>query len=176
MSGNGIRLLLARPSRALVAAGVACVAAGVFCLSEAVQAARIDPLPKALPQRTTAAASRAVAPATTHDGALTQVVERNVFRPDRRRGTVRFQLPRQILAAPPMMPAPPGMGMVRLVGIASTGANRGIAAVSVLGRAPQLLRVGESLEGWRLTHVRSGSISLSGRDTVMTLQMPPRSP
>ena len=175
MTGNGIRLLLTRPSRALIVASVTCVAAGVLCLSEAVQAARIDPLPKALLQGP-ATDARAVAPATTRDGALTQIVERNVFRPDRRPGTSRFQLPRQILAAPTMMPAPPGMGMVRLVGIASTGADRGIAAVSVLGRAPQLLRVGETLEGWRLTHVRSGSIRLSGRDTVMTLQMPHRSP
>lgn len=176
MSGHGVRLLFARTSRALIVAGVACVAAAVLCLSEAVQAVRIDPLPGALPHRPAAGAARAVAPATIQEGTVTQVVERNVFRPDRKSGTVRFQLPRQILAAPTITPAPPGMGMVRLVGIASTGANRGIAAVSVLGRAPQLLRVGESLEGWRLTHVRSGSISLAGRDTVMTLQMPQRSP
>lgn len=176
MITDSLALWLGRFPRPLVAATAGCIAAAGLFMTETVHAIRLDTLPRALAPRPSPALTSPPVGVTISPKDLSAALERNPFRADRRRAAVRYQLPGQVLTAAPPSAVLPSMPMVRLAGIAATGSTRGIAALSILGRPPQLLRVGESLEGWRLTHVRRESVVLTGRDTTLTLQMPQRNP
>ena len=176
MITDALSLWVGRFPRPIVVATAGCIAAAGLFVAETVRAIRLDPLPRPLAARPSPALAPPPVGAAISKEDLVAALERDPFRSDRRRAALRYQLPGRALPAAPPAALPPNMPMVRLAGIAATGSTRGIAALSILGRPPQLLRVGESLEGWRLTHVRRESVVLTGRDTTITLQMPQRNP
>ena len=176
MITDTLSLWLGRFPRPLVVATAGCFAAAGLFVAETVHAIRLDSLPRPLASRPSPALTPPPVGVTISRGDLIAALERDPFRSDRRRAVLRYQRPGQVLTAASPAVLPPSMPMVRLAGIAATGSTRGLAALSILGRPPQLLRVGESLEGWRLTHVRRESVVLTGRDTTLTLQMPQRNP
>ena len=176
MITDTLSLWFGRFPRPLVVTTAGCIVAAGLFVTETVQAIRLDTLPRPLAPRPSPALTAAPVGVAIARGDLVAALERDPFRSDRRRAALRYQLPGQVLTAAPSAAPQPSMPMVRLAGIAATGSMRGIAALSILGRPPQLLRVGESLEGWRLTHVRRESVVLTGRDTTITLQMSQRNP
>ena len=176
MITDSVSLWLGRFPRPLVVSAAACLAAAGLFVTETVRAIRLDPLPRPLAPRPSPALTSPPLGGAISRVDLGAALERDPFRSDRRRAARRYQPPGQVITAAPPAVVAPSMPMVRLAGIAATGSTRGIAALSILGRPPQLLRVGESLEGWRLTHVRRESVVLAGRDTTLTLQMPQRNP
>jgi hypothetical protein len=68
----------------------------------------------------------------------------------------------------PSSQLPPAMA---LQGIARLGNGNVLAVLSVRGGTAQLLRVGESLDGYRLMRADSSSVTLVGTDSTIILQL-----
>lgn len=101
-----------------------------------------------------------------------RALDRDPFHPERRRADQPYQLgPAPVAAvAAAFAPAAPRAPMVTLVGIAAYGNGKGMAALAVQGRPPQLVRVGGAFEGFRLTRVTPSEATLVSPDTTLVLR------
>lgn len=101
------------------------------------------------------------------------------FQPSRARPATRFHTRRsggeaaatdsaRTQSTPSATPAPTVMA---LQGIARLGNGSALAVLSVRGGTAQLLRVGQSLDDYRLTRVDSSSVTLVGTDSTIILHL-----
>jgi hypothetical protein len=70
-------------------------------------------------------------------------------------------------ATPPRVPVP----MLRLHGVV-TQPNGGLAAISANGRPAQVVRVGQTIEGLKLTRVQPSAATLTRPDTTLVVRLP----
>lgn len=148
-------------------------------LALGVAAAALGAAWRTAPLPTPAASSEPVRPASASAGALASsshpvdaTVAAAPFRPDRTRPPVRYRI---------VAPATPQSGVanairsfvppVRLQGVV-VHPRGGMAALSVHGRPPQLVRKGQMFEGLRLVRVQAHAATLVGPDTTLVLQLP----
>jgi hypothetical protein len=101
------------------------------------------------------------------------------FQPARSRPAVRFRARSSktdlMTADGAATPAAPSAGRpepaMALQGIAHLANGNALAVLSVRGGSAQLLRVGQSLDDYRLTRVDSSSVTLVGADSTIILHL-----
>lgn len=156
------------------AALAALAASALLCLVAAEGARRLDPPPAAgrgapLPELPEAAAERGAG----SDSLILAAVARDPFRADRRRPPGRYRMPGSapepapytFAYTPPAAPPP-----LALLGTVVLPDGRGLAAVGARGGESRVLRTGESLAGFRLVRVGSGTATLTDGDTTLMLK------
>jgi hypothetical protein len=141
------------PAGALLATSVCLV---LWSLARAVA---IDPgspiIPTADPPAAPTMEVRAPVPASAPAaGDLSQAVEQDLFRPDRKRPAMRFRLPGEPL--PGSTPAGPPESRVRLIGTALLPPGGGFAMCQVGDDPPRVVRLGERLGDLVLREVVQG--------------------
>jgi hypothetical protein len=106
------------------------------------------------------------------DVAIEAAVNVDPFHPARTRPGTRY-VPGGLAAATPRQPvaARAPVPMLRLLGIVSRP-NGGLAAISANGRAARVVRVGETIEGFKLTRVQPGAATLTSPDTTLVVRLP----
>jgi hypothetical protein len=125
----------------------------------------------------------ASSPAGLADDSLARLVAAAVsadpFQPGRTRPAVRFR-PRgptdgatgsdstSVAAAPSAPQATPAMALQGIAHLANGGA---LAVLSLRGGTAQLLRVGQSIDDYRLSRVDSSSVTLVGTDSTIILHL-----
>jgi hypothetical protein len=158
------------PSRVALA-GLA--GAGLLAAAAVIGAIRLAPLPTAATDDGMVAVRRAATVRPAADSAripevlVLSAVSRDPFRPDRQRPSERYLLPSE--RRPAMLLQRPVL-QVRLIGTVM-GPGGGAAALQQPGRAPRMLEVGDSIDGYRLLRVEAGSAALQGPDTTITVRV-----
>lgn len=159
-----------------VALGVAALSAAL-CGSAVAEARRLAPLPaRAEPEAMEPMPQVAPRPGDASGVAVLATVARDPFRPDRRRPPGRYRLPGEAVPVAPM-PAPtytppPRSYAFRNLGTVVLPDGTGLAAVAGQSGQGRVLRVGQSIDGFRLTRVAPGVITLEGADTTLVLRTP----
>jgi hypothetical protein len=154
---------------------LAVVAASILlCALAASGARRLAVLPREGEPRPAAAMPEVVARANAgSDAQILSAVARDPFRPDRRRPPGRYRLPGQ--APPPEAPPaydytpPPAAPPFGLLGTVVLPNGRGLAALSGQGGDSRIVRVGETMDGFRVVRVTSGAATLTDGDTTIVL-------
>lgn len=160
-----------------VALGAAALSAAL-CGSAVAEARRLDPLPaRAEPERMEPMPQVAAKPGDPSGVLVLSTVARDPFRPDRRRPPGRYRLPGEAVpvAAAPAMPTytpPPPSYAFRNLGTVVLPDGTGLAAVAGQSGEGRVLRVGQSIDGFRLTRIAPGVITLQGADTTLVLRTP----
>lgn len=161
-----------------VALGAAALAAAL-CGTAVADARRLDPLPRSAdPEAMAPMPSIARAPGDDGGVRVLAAVARDPFRPDRRRPPGRYRLPGEALPAvepaytPPVYTAPARTFAFRALGTVIMPDGTGLAAVAGQGGEGRVLRVGQSIEGFRVTRVAPGVVTLQGPDTTLVLRTP----
>lgn len=103
-------------------------------------------------------------------------VSADLFQPRRTRPAVRFRARSSHEEAPPsdstaLPAATQPAAVVALQGIAHLANGNALAVLSVGGGTAQLLRVGQSLDQYRLVRVDSSSATLVGADSTIILHL-----
>ncbi len=115
--------------------------------------------------------------ATTVVGAA---VAGDPFRADRRRSPRRYRFPgeRRTRRAIPVAAnrRRPSLPRVNLVGTVGGGDGKGIAAFRMPDRTSKVIRVGQSISGFKLVRVDRGSATLVSPDTTLVLRISGRKP
>jgi hypothetical protein len=150
-------------------AALGALALALALLGAAVRGAvRIDPLPDSV---------TAAAPATIPDPirspapaaqAVLAAVERDPFSPDRRPPADRYRMPGEAPAAATARGT--GAPVIQLHGVVLLPSGGGMAALYAAGRSAQVVRVGQTFEGYRLVRVGPGEAVLEGPDDTLTLR------
>jgi hypothetical protein len=106
------------------------------------------------------------------DAAVVAAVARDPFRADRRRPPGRYRLPGEAVAAPVAPPTeqPVPVWNLRLLGTVVLPDGRGLAAMAGQSGESRIVRTGETIDGFRLTRVTPGSVTLTGNDTTLVLR------
>jgi hypothetical protein len=157
---------------------LAVLAASVLLVAGAAAGARrVEPLPAA-PAPRRAAPMPEVAPRAggASDAAILAAVARDPFRPDRQRPPGRYRMPGEAPPEPPapVMAPPPAPAVVfRLLGTVVLPDGSGLAALAGPTGESRVLRVGQSMDNFRLTRVTPGSATLAGEDTTLVLKTEP---
>jgi len=109
------------------------------------------------------------------EASIDAAVDVDPFHPARTRPGARYVLgganaPGAPVAAtaPPRQPIP----MIMLKGLVVRPNGQGLAAVSVNGRPARIVRVGQTVEGLRLTRVDASSATLTRSDTTLVVKLP----
>jgi hypothetical protein len=113
-------------------------------------------------------------------GVIGAIVGVDPFQPARTRPAARFrprvygdeQLAQQPASLPAAATAGVAAGSIALQGIAHLANGGALAVLSVRGAAAQLVRVGQSLDEYRLIRVDSSSATIVGPDSTITLRLP----
>jgi hypothetical protein len=157
-------------------AALAVLAASILlCALAASGARRLAVLPREGEPRPAAAMPEVVARAAAgSDAQILSAVARDPFRPDRRRPPGRYRLPGQ--EPPPEAPPerydytpPPAAPLFGLLGTVVLPGGRGLAALSGQGGVSRIVRVGETMDGFRVVRVTSGAATLTDGDTTIVL-------
>jgi hypothetical protein len=160
-----------------VALGAAALSAAL-CGSAVAEARRLDPLPaRAEPERMEPMPRVAAKPGDPSGVLVLATVARDPFRPDRRRPPGRYRLPGEPVPMPVMPPMPtyappPPSYAFRNLGTVVLPDGTGLAAVAGQSGEGRVLRVGQSIDGFRLTRIAPGVITLEGADTTLVLRTP----
>jgi len=157
-------------------------AAGALAVSAALAVAAaaawhtVEPLPAAPRARPVAAMPEVRVPRrAASDDVVLAAVARDPFRADRRRPPGRYRLPGDPAPAPapaalPMgEPAPP-VYAYRLLGTVVLDGGGGLAALAGPTGEGKVVRVGQSIDQFRLLRVTPGSATLAGSDTTLVLR------
>ncbi|MFN2567812.1 MAG: hypothetical protein ABR499_22700 [Gemmatimonadaceae bacterium] len=177
---------LTRLSRPHLLAVVALAIGVSLCAGTLVRAVRIEAAPAAavgadslrvpdVPERGAAAGGAAAIGdgAVIGDAAIVAAVDVDPFHPARTRPGARY-VPGGVGPATPAAAAPPRapIPMVRLTGLVSRPNGQGLAALSVNGRPARLVRVGQTVEGFRLARIGAGTATLTRPDTTLIVKLP----
>lgn len=165
------------PNRAALAAAALAAA---LCGTAVADARRLDPLPRrADPEAMEPMPQIAAAPADDGGVRVLAAVARDPFRPDRRRPPGRYRLPGEAMPAvsmpaytPPVYTAPAPSYAFRALGTVIMPDGTGLAAVAGQGGEGRVLRVGQTIDGFRVTRVAPGVVTLQGADTTLVLRTP----
>jgi|HigsolmetaAR202D_1030399.scaffolds.fasta_scaffold04971_6 hypothetical protein len=143
--------------------------AAAFCWA-AWRATSLEPLP-GVPMDTSRREAVAIAVrAAPPDSVLRAAVEADPFHPERRRPTVPFRFPGEEEREATTVAAAAPAGPVRVVGTAVLPDGKSFALCEWPGRAPRLVRVGETVEGLTLKRVEIGRavfVSRTGETVVV---------
>jgi hypothetical protein len=167
---------MSAPARWTLASRVslaALVASSALAATAAAEWRQVQPLPRAplargvRPMPVIPAARRA-----SSDDVVLAAVARDPFRADRKRPPGRYRLPGE---APPPEPATPMAPPAptydyRLLGTVVLPDGGGLAALGGPSAAGRVMKVGQSIDGFRLTRVTPGSATLTGHDTTLVLR------
>lgn len=106
------------------------------------------------------------------DVVIDAAVNVDPFHPARTRPRSRY-VPGGLTATAPTLPTPPRVPvpMLRLLGVISQPKG-GLAAISANGKPAQVVRVGETIEGLKLTRVQPGAATLTRPDTTLVVRLP----
>jgi hypothetical protein len=160
-----------------VALGVAALSAAL-CGGAVAEARRLDPLPARAEPETMEPMPQVRAKPGDPSGVLVlSTVARDPFRPDRRRPPGRYRLPgEEVPVAPvaaPVYTPPPPTYTFRNLGTVVLPDGTGLAAVAGQGGGEgRVLRVGQSIDGFRVTRIAPGVVTLRGADTTLVLRTP----
>lgn len=159
------------PSKAALAAAVAALA---LCGGAAVGTVRLDPLPQTADTRG-ALTMPGVPPRGTGiaDSLILVALTKDPFRPDRQRPSERYRMPGE---RDPSAAAPSALGSLRLLGTAALPRGAGVAAFQAPGQPPRVVRVGQSVQGFKLKKVDRGIAVLQGPDSSIVLRLEPLVP
>jgi hypothetical protein len=161
-----------------IALAAAALGAAI-CGTAVADVRRLDPLPaRAEPEAMEPMPQ--IASSITDDGGVRVLaaVARDPFRPDRRRPPGRYRLPGEAMpsVAPvytaPTYTAPPPSYAFRALGTVILPDGSGLAAVAGQSGEGRVLRVGQSIEGFRVVRVAPGVVTLQGADTTLVLRTP----
>lgn len=145
----------------------ACVLAGM-----AIDAVRLDPLPKARP--VTVGVDIPVAEdeqdQPANSAKLLAAVDQDPFHPDRRRPAGRYVFPGERTVSAPSNAHLPTF---RVFGLAIRAEGAGLAMIQADGRPVRVLHVGDSYAGFSLNEVRPTAAVLTGQDTTLVLPLRP---
>lgn len=158
----------------------AAALAAALCGTAVADARRLDPLPRrAEPEAMAPLPQIAARPGDDTGVLVLATVARDPFRPDRRRPPGRYRLPGEALPAPampqytpPVYTAPARTFALRALGTVIMPDGTGLAAVAGQSGEGRVLRVGQSIEGFRVTRVAPGEVTLQGNDTTLVLRTP----
>ena len=161
-----------------IALGVAALSAAL-CGSAVAEARRLDPLPaRAEPEAMEPMPQVAPKPGDPSGVLVLSTVARDPFRPDRRRPPGRYRLPGEEVpvaapayTAPAYTPPPPSYSF-RNLGTVVLPDGSGLAAVAGQSGEGRVLRVGQSIDGFQVTRIAPGVVTLRGADTTLVLRTP----
>ena len=160
-----------------VALGVAALSAAL-CGTAVAEARRVGPLPARAEPEAMEPMPQVTAKGGDPSGVLVlSTVARDPFRPDRRRPPGRYRLPGEAVApapayvAPAYTPPPPTYSF-RNLGTVVLPDGSGLAAVAGQSGEGRVLRVGQSIDGFRVTRIAPGVVTLRGADTTLVLRTP----
>lgn len=162
---------------ALAAAALSAALCGVVV----AEARRLDPLPARAEPEAMEPMPRVRAKDGDASGVLVlATVARDPFRPDRRRPPGRYRLPGEPAPPPatptytqPVYTAPARTWNLRALGTVVMPDGTGLAAVAGQnGGEGRVLRVGQSIEGFRVVRIAPGVVTLEGADTTLVLRTP----
>lgn len=162
-----------------IALAAAAISAAL-CGTAVADARRLDPLPQRAEPEAMEAMPQIARPPGDPSGVLVlAAVARDPFRPDRRRPPGRYRLPGEALPAPPMptytapvYTAPEPTYSFRALGTVILPDGSGLAAVAGQSGEGRVLKVGQSIEGFRVVRVAPGVVTLEGNDTTLVLRTP----
>ncbi len=159
----GAAVVLAAGSAALVARSLA-------------RAIALEPLPRARPEPVKEDSARAVPPARVASEPTMAAVDRDPFRPDRRRPPERFRLPGERASRSDTAAAAFPGGAVVLIGTAVIG-DGGFVMCQRGADSPKLVRVGERIGDLTLRSVRRGhALFRTGNGAAVELRVAPPEP
>lgn len=158
----------------------AAALSAALCGTAVADARRLDPLPRRAEPEAMEAMPQVAARRGDPSGVLVlAAVARDPFRPDRRRPPGRFRLPGEAMPAPamptyraPVYTAPARTYAFRALGTVILPDGSGLAAVAGQSGEGRVLKVGQSIEGFRVVRVAPGVVTLEGNDTTLVLRTP----
>jgi hypothetical protein len=168
-----------RASRSFVVSAAALIAGALLCLVALARAITVEPVVPvdtepagfaAGPEITVAPPARVPSEGVLPIESLALAVDNDPFMPDRRRATP-YRLPGETVESRPVVERRPEAEPppFRVIGTASTG-DTGIALVELLeSGAPEVVRIGGSLLGYRLQSVSTESATLVRAEQTLTL-------
>jgi len=174
---------LARLSRPHLLALLALAIGLGLCAATLVRAVRVEAAPRtrALPDTLVvpdvpergAANGDLAANGGIGEAAIAATVDVDPFHPARTRPGARYVLGGVGPAAPVAIAAPPRqpIPMLMLKGLVTRPNGQGLAALSVNGRPAQIVRVGQTVESFRLTRVDARSATLTRSDTTLVIRL-----
>lgn len=161
-----------------IALAAAAISAAL-CGTAVADARRLDPLPRrAEPEAMEAMPRIAARPGDPSGVLVLAAVARDPFRPDRRRPPGRYRLPGEAMPAamptytPPVYTAPAPTYSFRALGTVILPDGSGLAAVAGQSGEGRVLKVGQSIDGFRVVRVAPGVVTLEGSDTTLVLRTP----
>jgi len=135
------------------------------------QAIALDPVPDATIVQVTASFSHIATRPSTSSRQMASAVDRDLFRPDRRRPTHRFRLPGEQTESEGQSIA--GGGALKLIGTAVFPEGGGFAMCRLGTGSPKLVRIGERLGQYTLHHVAKGkAVFRTSSGTTMEVAVP----
>jgi hypothetical protein len=158
----------------------AATLAAALCGTAVADARRLDALPRRAEPEAMEPMPRIAQPVRDDAGVrVLAAVSRDPFRSDRRRPPGRYRLPGEELPAAamptytaPSYAAPAPSYSFRALGTVILPDGSGLAAVAGQSGEGRVLRVGQSIEGFRVVRVAPGVVTLQGADTTLVLRTP----
>jgi hypothetical protein len=150
------------------------VALGAVSLRRALEVEGLPPLRESVSPE--AGPRRIPRPLSLSEEQIVAVVNRDPFHPQRRRPDGRFPVPGRpgtigLTPAFSAAPAPPPPVVPRLLGTTVLLGGKGFAMLEAQGQPPRLLRVGESLDAFKLREVGRGRAVLLLGDSTIVLEL-----
>lgn len=166
-----MRALLRFNRAHLLAIGALILGIGL-CAGTLARAIQVDAAPPASLGADTLTIPDVPARGSEADGDVVIEAAVNVdpFQPARSRPGARY-VPGGTAAVTPATPPRVPVPMLRLHGVV-TQPNGGLAAISANGRPAQVVRVGQTIEGLKLTRVQPGAATLTRPDTTLVVRLP----